>query len=485
MKANLMYGNYIKNQYILPNERTFIKSINPADYNDLIGQFVLSTHQDVDQAVSAAVESADEWSKTPGPERAKLIQKAVDGLAEHKDQLARLMTREQGKPYAESLGEIGKSIAESGFMIGEGYRMYGETVPSERKNTWTLTKRVPVGPVAAITPWNFPVLTLMRKIIPGLIAGNPIVLKPSEFTPLTGLRLIEILSHHLPSGVLNAVTGDHTTGQFLVNHPKIKAISFTGSVVAGRLINEAAAKRFARVQAEMGGKNPAVIWDPIDMQDAVQQISSAAFLCSGQRCTAISRVIVAKHDAAKVEQALLDTIANIQPGNGMNDGVGLGPLISQSHGEKVQSLVDRAVSQGARVLCGGKRLAGDEYDKGFFYPITLLTDVTSDMEIAREEVFGPVLCIQSVKTFNEALVLANDVDFGLTAALFSRQLDLTGQFVDGIESGMVHVNHGSTPELHMPFVGVKESGVGVGSVGASTIDFFTTTKSVYVKYTLE
>jgi len=337
--------------------------------------------------------------------------------------------------------------------------------------------------VAAITPWNFPVITPLRKIMPALIAGNPVVLKPSELTPRIALRLVEIMHEaNLPPGVLNVVTGGREAGAALVDQPAIRAVTFTGSTRAGRAIAAAAGRRLIRVQAEMGGKNPAVIWEPTDFQAAVSEIVSAAFLCSGQRCTSISRVIVPRGDAPAVEQALVETVGLVRPGDGRRDDVTLGPLVSADFLERVHGFVMRAVDEGARLLTGGQRLTGGDFDRGHFYPVTLLGDVTRDMEIAREEVFGPVLVVEPVDSFEEALDLANDVEYGLGASIFTSRLDLAGRFVEGIQSGMVHVNHGTASEPHMPFVGVKSSALGAGSIGNTTKDFFTDLKAVYVKY---
>jgi aldehyde dehydrogenase (NAD+) len=478
------YGNFIGGQLTSPSSgSSMFESRNPANEDDCIGRFVDSDESEVENAVGSAVSAAKLWAAMSGIERAAHLQKALEALSAGKQELARIMTREQGKPLHESLAEIGKSIAEAGFMLGEGYRLNGETMQSERASTWAQTVRVPVGPVAAITPWNFPVLTPMRKLMPALITGNTVVLKPSEFTPLTGLKLVELLNGSgLPAGVLNAVTGGRLAGESLVRHSAIRAITFTGSTAVGRSIYRTAAERLVRVQAEMGGKNPAVIWEPVSLEQAVAQIVSAAFLCSGQRCTAISRVIVPRGEAERIGQAFAEALQALRPGDGFAEGVTLGPLVSREQLNKVAGLVDRAVSEGARLLLGGQTLKGDGYDKGYFYPATLLTGVTKEMEIAREEVFGPVLCIQPVDSFEEAIELANDIEYGLTSAIFTRDLSLAGRFVDAVQSGMVHVNHGTAPESHLPFGGVKASGVGPGSVGATTKDFFTDIKSVYIKH---
>lgn len=278
------------------------------------------------------------------------------------------------------------------------------------------------------------------------------------------------------------MTGGREAGAALVDQPSIRAITFTGSTTAGRAIYAAAAPRLVRVQAEMGGKNPVVIWEPPSLAQAVQDTVAAAYQCTGQRCTAISRVIVPRTEAAEVEEALMAAVSRMRPGNGMTEGVTLGPLISPDLLERVEGFVDRAVAAGARLVTGGQRLVGGEYDRGYFYPVTILADVTGDMEIAREEVFGPVLTIQPVDSFEEALALANDVQYGLSSSIFTKRLDLAGRFVQGIQSGMVHVNHGTASEPHMPFGGVKDSALGPGSIGTTTKDFFTDIKAVYIKY---
>lgn len=477
------YQNYIGGTWETPEQPARFESHNPADTTDCLGRFVESGPAEIERAAKAAATVAQGWGDTPAPQRAALLQHAVAAIEARKDELARMMTREQGKPLAEAMGEMKRAIDESMFMVGEGYRLYGDTVPSHRPNVWAQTARVPVGPVAAITPWNFPVITPLRKIMPALIAGNPVVFKPSEVTPAIAVRLVDIMSEAgLPAGVLNLVTGGREAGSALVQRPEIRAVTFTGSTAAGRAIYVAAAERLVRVQAEMGGKNPVVIWEPTSLAEAIQDIVGAAFQCTGQRCTAVSRVIVPRDEAPAVEAALVEAVSRIRPGNGMTEGITLGPLVNADLLARVEGFVERAEAAGARLLTGGRRLTGGEYDRGYFYPVTLLSDVSGDMEIAREEVFGPVLTIQPVDTFEEALAMANDVQYGLTSSIFTGRLDLAGRFVHGIQSGMVHVNHGTASEPHMPFGGVKNSAVGPGSIGATTKDFFTDIKAIYVKY---
>jgi alpha-ketoglutaric semialdehyde dehydrogenase len=478
-----MFYNIVGGKPVVPLDAAWFESHNPADTRDCLGRFVESGPREVAEAAEVARSAAPGWGATPAPGRASLLRQVVGAVERHGDELARLMTREMGKPLRESHGEIAKAIAECHFMLGEAYRLNGETAPSERRQFWVQTVRVPLGPVAAITPWNFPIITPLRKIMPALVTGNPVVLKPSEETPLTALRLIEVMNEAgLPPGVLNLITGGRPAGTALVAQPSIRAVTFTGSTVAGRAIAEAAGRRLVRVQAEMGGKNPAVIWDPPDLADAVGQVVGAAFACSGQRCTSISRVIVPRDGAPAVAEALLREMAALRPGNGMDSATTLGPLISAAHRERVHGFVIRAVAEGARLLMGGAPLSDGALDRGHFYTPTLLGDVTGSMEIARAEVFGPVLVLMPVDSFEAALVLANDVEYGLTASIFTRQLELAGRFVDSIQTGMVHVNHGTAIESHVPFGGVKASGLGPGSIGATTKDFFTDVKTVYMKY---
>jgi aldehyde dehydrogenase (NAD+) len=477
------FYNIVGGETVVPANAAWFESRNPADVRDCLGRFVESGPPEAGAAAAAARAAAPGWAGTPAPSRAALLREVVRASERSGDELARLMTREMGKPLRESQGEIAKALAECQFMLGEAYRLSGETMPSERRQFWTQTVRVPVGPVAAITPWNFPVITPLRKIMPALVAGNPVVLKPSEETPLTALRLVEAMNGAgLPPGVLNLVTGGRAAGAALVDQPANRAITFTGSPAAGRAIAEAAGRRLVRVQAEMGGKNPAVIWDAPDLADAVRQVVGAAFACTGQRCTSISRVIIPRREAPAVAEALLHELETLRPGNGMEPATTLGPLITAAHRERVHGYVARAVAEGARLLAGGMALTEGVLGRGHFYAPTLLADVTGAMEIARAEVFGPVLVMMPADSFEEALALANDVEYGLTAAIFTRQLELAGRFADGIQSGMVHVNHGTAIESHLPFGGVKASGLGPGSIGATTKDFFTDIKTVYLKY---
>lgn len=455
---------------------------NPAHPDEIVDTFPEATAAAVAAAVAAAAAAFPAWAATPAPARVSLLAAWLEGIKQEREALAALMTAEMGKPLGEARGEVAKAIAESAYMLGEGYRLTGETAPSERPGIWAQTHRVPVGVVAAITPWNFPVLTPLRKVMPALVCGCTVVLKPSELSPGCADQLVALArAAGLPPGVLNIVHGTGSTaGAALVEAPGVKAITFTGSTRVGTEIYTAAARRLARVQLELGGKNPAVVWDPADLGAAARAIAGAAFLCTGQRCTAISRVIVRADLAPELEEALRQVVSAIRVGPGTDPQAQMGPLVNAAQLEKTVAAVAAAQQAGARLLTGGHRITAGACAGGYFYAPTLLAGVTPDMAVAREEVFGPVLPILRVRALDEAIALCNDTPYGLTAAIFCRSLKDAMTFVDQVQSGMVHVNHGTTPESHMPFGGVKSSGVGPYNVGSTAKDFFTDTKVVYL-----
>src|SRR5699024_3981051 len=398
---NKLYHNYIDGKfYDSLNNNTF-HSVNPYDPDEVVGEFINSNEPDIDYAVNSSVKAFKTWSKGLINQRVEILRKSIQQIEDNKTELAEIMTKEQGKPLQESLGEITKSIAESRFMIGEGLRLNGQTSPNEKPNSTTKTIRVPIGPIVAITPWNFPVLTPLRKIVPALLTGNTVVIKPSELTPLTGLKLIELFHHEdFPEGILNLVNGGKETGELLTNHDSIRAITFTGSTNVGRQINKTAADKMIRVQAELGGKNPVGIWNYDNLKKAVQETIGAAFACTGQRCTAISRIIVPHSELKEIEELLIDEINQVELGNGLEPKTTMGPLISEEQRNKVDGLVKLAQEEGAEVVVGGEKVLEK---KGYFFTPTLLSNVTKDMNIAKEEVFGPVLCLQAAESFDEAI----------------------------------------------------------------------------------
>ncbi|MDF2962824.1 MAG: aldehyde dehydrogenase [Paenibacillus sp.] len=457
---------------------------NPANKNQRLGQFQASVESDVNEAVSAAHAAFLKWSKVPAPERSAKLMKFAELLELNSTELAYRLSAEQGKVLAESRGEVLRAAKEARFSAGEALRVDGVTLPSERSNVRNSVVRQPIGVIAAIAPWNFPVVTPVRKIAPALAYGCTVVYKPASLTPWTSVRLMELLQEAgIPDGVVNLVTGGGAqVGDPLVNHPLVKGISFTGSTSLGISIQENAARRLARTQLELGGKNPAIVLDLDHPASTAQQIVSAAFACSGQRCTAISRVIVLEPHEEQLIQALQAEIEKMTIGPAWQPSSTIGPLISESHLESVQQYVRQGLKEGAELLAGGQIAADGDLSLGHFMKPALFSGVNPEMKIAKEEIFGPVLSILTAKTAEEALSIANNTDYGLAASVFTRDLSQAYLFAENLQSGMVHINHGTASEAHMPFGGVKQSGFGAFSIGHSNMEFFTETKAVYVLY---
>jgi aldehyde dehydrogenase (NAD+) len=397
------------------------------------------------------------------------------------EEIARSITLEQGKPLAESRGEIAKACAEARFMVGEASRGHSAVMPAARPGFSNMVVRRPRGIIAALTPWNFPIMTPMRKIAPALVFGNAVILKPSEFTPATACLIADIAKGILPDGLFQVVLGMADVGQTLVAHPGVNGIAFTGSVPVGKKIYTAAAQNLTEVALELGGKNAAIVHDTQDIDSCVTHIIGAAYQCAGQRCTGISRVIVHKSLESQILDGLVARSRQVVLGDGVTDGVTMGPLTNAAQLKKIDSMVRAGVAEGAKVLTGGEPATVAGRENGYFYPPTILAEVTPAMSVAKEEIFGPVISVLSYDTIDEALDILNGVEFGLTSALFSNDNSVIQRFIAESQNGMLHVNHGTVPDNHMPFGGIKNSGVGAYSVGASAVNFFTTEHAVYVK----
>jgi len=457
-----------------------ITRLNPANIRDVVATAPDSSAEDARRAIEAAAEAFQRWRQTIPPERGKIVLRAAQLLESRLEEVAQLLTREEGKIVSESRGEVKRAIDIMEYAAGMGRRLGGQTLPTEVPNVFCFTTRQPIGPVAAISPWNFPVAIPCWKIAPALVCGNTVVCKPSPLTPATATRVVEIFEEAgLPPGVLNLVHGGAQVGGELVNHPLIRGISFTGSTKVGMAIHMAAARRLAKVQLEMGGKNPQIILRDADLDSAVKSLLTAAFGATGQRCSATSRAIVERKVAAQVAERLVAGTKAIRVGPGDRPEITMGPLVDELRLREVKGFVDRARAQGATVVIGGCEPEG--LRDGHYYAPTVV-DVRPEHEIAREEVFGPVLSFIEVDDIEEALTVANTVDYGLCASIFTRDIGRAFTFIDKIDAGMIHVNRpGLGGFSHMPFGGFKYSSYGAREVGDDTINFYTDIKSVHIQ----
>jgi acyl-CoA reductase-like NAD-dependent aldehyde dehydrogenase len=482
-KALLRIRNYIGGEWCEALSGEIEERRNPANTEQVVGCFPATTRADAQRAIEAANRAFPNWRKTPAPQRARILKRALAIMEANLERFARDLTLEQGKPLREARAEIVRALEEADFVVGEGSRVEGQRLASARPGAVCYTTREPLGVISAIIPWNYPFIAAMRKVAPGLVFGNTIVLKPAEWTPFSGANLVTSFAEAgLPPGALNFVTGPGpTVGAELAENTLVRGISFTGSTAVGKNIAKAAAENNAKVQLELGGKNPAVIFEGTDLNKAATEIVTAALLCSGQRCTSISRVIVQKSLAQDLAELLKVEMDKIVVGDGFEDQTTMGPLVSEAHLQRVLAYVQKGIEEGATLARGGQRLTGSRYDKGFFMEPTLFTDVKPVFTLAREEVFGPVLSVIEFKDIDEALDIANSVAYGLAACAYTPRIDQALAFVDRIQAGMTQVNMPTYCDPHAPFGGVKASGQGAFSVGHSNIEFFTNLKSVYLQ----
>jgi alpha-ketoglutaric semialdehyde dehydrogenase len=456
---------------------------NPARPQECLGEFADSSEADVAAALEAAVAGARMWSNATGPQRGAVLFQLADLLEQSKSDLGRIITLEQGKALGEAVGEVGRAAAEARFMAGEASRPMGHTFPSERAGFSCSTVSEPLGVVAAICPWNFPVVTPVRKIAPALAFGNAVVFKPASLTPWSAVYLMQLIERAgVPRGVVNLVTGSGAVvGEALVRDARVNGITFTGSTKVGTGVYEAAARRLARVQLELGGKNPAVVAECDDLDGAAREIVAAAFLCSGQRCTALSRVIVTDAQADALVERLLSHVSRIKVGDGLEQGTTMGPLVSQVQLQTVERYVRQGIESGGALLTGGHVLVENPAQDGYFHAPTVFDRVPAESPLATEEIFGPVLPVVRVRDFEEAVTIANATRYGLAASLFTTRLDYVHEFIRRVEAGMIHINHGTASQAHVPFGGVKDSGQGACSIGPTAREFFTNVKAIYVK----
>jgi alpha-ketoglutaric semialdehyde dehydrogenase len=457
------------------------ESIAPAT-GEVLGSFPRSTADDVDRAVARAKAAFDEWRLVPAPERGNILFRFAEVLRAHKSELTDLMTREMGKVKAEAGGDVQEAIDRSYYMGGEGRRLFGHTTPSELRDKFMMSVRMPVGVVGAITPWNFPIAIPSWKLAPALVCGNTVVLKPAEDTPLLADRFVELLAEAgVPDGVVNVVHGfGEEAGDALVRHPDVPVITFTGSRETGIAVTKAAADLLKHVHLELGGKNAIIVMDDADVELAVEGIVWSAFGTSGQRCTAASRVIVHEAVYDELQSKLVGAAERLRLGPGWEDDTDVGPLINRAAREKVHSYTEIGKGEGAKLLTGGEAA---EDGGGFYYRPTVFADAEPGMRIAQEEIFGPTTALIPVRSFDEAVAAANSVRYGLSSSIYTRDVNRAFRAMRDLQTGITYVNAGTTgAEVHLPFGGTKETGNGHREAGQAALDVFTEWKSIYVDY---
>ena len=477
------FANYIGGEWVA-GPLTF-ENRNPANTDDLVGLFAKGTAGDVEAACASAAAAQPAWADTPAPARGAILYRAADILERRVDQLGAEMTREEGKTLPEARGELRRTINIFRYFAGEGARLPGLLVPSERERVHAFAFRSPLGVVALITPWNFPSAIPAWKLAPALVCGNTAVLKPASAAPLSAWRIVEALAQAgVPKGVVNFVAGPGgDLGHALTHAAPVKAVSFTGSCEAGRLVHAEAAERRLRVQLEMGGKNPTIVLADADFDLAVENVVNGAFFSTGQKCTATSRAIVEDAIYDRFLEALVARTRQLKVGDGMRPGVDMGPCIDRAQMETVLRYIDIGRAESGEPLVGGHRLTGNGYDKGWFVAPTIFAGVTAGMTIAAEEIFGPVLAVMRAPDFQTAMHIANNTAMGLSASIQTTNLASVYEYIHGIDAGLVTVNLPSAGvEYQLPFGGTRESSFGPKEQGPAALEFYTDYKTVYLKY---
>ena len=479
------YKNFIGGDWVESISGRRYPVFNPARKTESVGEFQTSTAEDATVAVEAARAALPGWANTPAPGRASVLFRALEIMGRRADEIARTITTEEGKPIGDAIGEVKRAMNIIEYAAGEGRRMFGYTTPSELPNTVAYTIKRPLGVVGIITPWNFPIAIPAWKIAPALICGNALVFKPASSTPLSAVMLVEVFEEAgLPPGVLNLVTGPGAqVGNALVENTGVNGISFTGSTEIGTDLYANSAQRLKKVQAEMGGKNAVILLADADMDKALGGIVQGAFGSTGQRCTATSRVIVEEGVYDQFMEGLIDRTSKLKIGDGIDPAMDVAPLSSQSQYDKVLEYIGVGTEEGAHLAYGGHGLTEGQYSEGFYVEPTVFTDVSPDMRIAREEIFGPVLTVFKARNLEEAIQISNSVEFGLSSSVYTKDLTRAFEYINTVETGMVHVNAPTLGgEVHLPFGGLKASGVGQREQGTEAFDFFTETITVYIDH---
>jgi len=481
------YKNNIGGVLCDSSSKDFFEKYNPADKTELLGKFPKSNQKDLDEAVSQAKKAFEIWRFTPAPKRAEVLYKAAEITAERKEELSKILTKETGKPIVEARGEIQEVIDTYLFFAGEGRRIYGLTGQSELANKSIITIRQPIGICGLITAWNFPAAVPSWKVAPALISGNVVIIKPSKDAPMSGSLLIENLyKAGLPKGCASVLFGSGEFGDLIVRHPDIKVVSLTGSVEVGKQIYETCGRMLKKCALELGGKNAIIGLEDANQDLLLEGVLWGAFGTAGQRCTSTSRLIIQKSSwSDSFIEKLGKAAKNLIVGNGLNEKTQVGPLITAKHRESIHGFTERAIKEGGKVVCGGKFLTGGEYDKGNFYEPTIVSNVKPNMDLACNEVFGPVLAVIEVKNAQEAIKVANNVEYGLSLSIYTKDINLAMKAANEFESGIVYINAptiGAECGGAAAFGGWKNTGNGTREGGVMALDTYTQYKTVYIDY---
>jgi aldehyde dehydrogenase (NAD+) len=481
----MVYKNFIDGRSVPSSSGETFENRNPANTDDLIGIFQQSTRADVDAAIAAAARAYEHWRLVPAPVRAEILFKTAQIIAARKEEFARDMTREMGKVLNETRGDVQEAIDMTFYMAGEGRRMFGHTVPSELRNKFAMSVRQPLGVCSIITPWNFPMAIPSWKIVPALVAGNTVVFKPASQTPLSALNFVNVLTEAgVPAGVVNMITGDGPeVGTPMTTDPRVRVVSFTGSTHVGRIVNQAAAPTFKKVHLEMGGKNVIMIMDDANLELAVDGCLWGGFGTTGQRCTAASRVVVHEQVYRKFVDAFVARTKALVVGDGLKAETQVGPSNSESQLQTVMNYVKVGQDEGGTLVTGGHRLDRAAYAKGFFHEPTVFADVDPSMRIAREEIFGPVVSVMSCKSLEEAIAIGNGVEYGLSASIYTQDINRAFQAMRDMYTGIFYVNAPTIgAEVHLPFGGTRNTGNGHREAGVAALEVFSEWKSVYIDF---
>ncbi len=476
--------NYIDGRWIESESGQTFDRRNPAT-GELVATYTKSTAKDVEAAVAAASRAFTSWRLYPAPKRGELLFKAAQLLLERKEQLAREMTEEMGKVINEARGDVQEAIDMTFYMAGEGRRMYGQTTPSELQNKFNMSVRKPFGVCGIITPWNFPMAIPSWKIMPAIVTGNTVVFKPATYTPRSAVRFVEVLEEAgIPAGVVNLVLGGGSdVGNALVEHPDVPLLGFTGSTETGTDVATRAARINKRVSLEMGGKNAVIVMDDANLDLATDGILWSAFGTSGQRCTAASRVIVHRKVQKELVDRLVSRAGGMRLGNGLDETVDIGPVVSESQLNVIHDYIGVGQAEGARLAVGGSVVRDGSLSRGYFHEPTIFDNARADMRVAQEEIFGPVTTLIPVDSLDEAIDVANGVKYGLSASIFTQDVNRAFRAMQDIYTGILYVNAGTTgAEIHLPFGGTKATGNGHREAGTATLDFFTEWQSIYVDF---